>query len=99
VVELDWELLEVEVELPVQVVQGGPVELLVEHELVEEDDEKVTDVAQGIYTTSVVVEHAGGGHVVAQFQTVDAVPPGQPQGWVRVVMAMQSSCVQGDMVP
>jgi len=66
-------------EEPVQVMQGGPLEVVVVQldELVE-DFEK--DVAQGIYSTIVEVEQDGGGHVVSQSQTVTAVAGTQLHG-------------------
>jgi len=66
-------------EEPVQVMQGGPLEVVVVQldELVE-DVEK--DVAQGIYSTIVEVEQDGGGHVVSQSQTVTAVAGTQLHG-------------------
>jgi len=61
----------VDEEEPVQVVHGGPLEVVVVQldELVE-DVEK--DVAHGIYSTIVEVEQDGGGHVVSQSHTVTA---------------------------
>lgn len=62
-----------------QVVQGGPLEVVVVHvevELVEE----LGDVAQGMYSTIVEVAQARGGQVVSQSQTVTAVRGVQPHG-------------------
>jgi len=66
-------------EEPVQVVQGGPLDVLVVQldELVEDDER---DVAQGMYSTIVVVEQDGGGQVVSQSQTVTASAGAQLHG-------------------
>lgn len=80
-----------------QVVQGGPLEVVVvQVEVLVVGKE--TDVAQGIYTITVEVEQLGGGHVVAQSQTVEAVPPGQLHGCVSVLRRIQSSCMQGPVM-
>ena len=67
-------------EEPVQVVQGGPLEVVVVQldELVLDVCETV--VAHGIYSTIVVVEQLGGGHVVSQSQTVTASAGAQEHG-------------------
>jgi hypothetical protein len=78
---LDEDELELLVELdeePVHVVHGGPLDVLVEHELVLDECETV--VAQGIYSTIVVVAQDGGGHVVSQSQTVTASAGAQEHG-------------------
>jgi len=83
----------VDEEEPVQVVHGGPLEVVVVQldELVEDVD---MDVAHGIYSTTVLVEQDGGGQVVSQSHTVTASAGVQEHGWVRVVSWMQSSWVQ-----
>ena len=67
------------VEEPVQVVHGGPLEVVVVQldELVEDVE---MNVAQGIYSTIVVVEQLGGGQVVSQSQTVTASAGAQEHG-------------------
>jgi hypothetical protein len=66
------ELDDVDEEEPVQVVHGGPLDVLVVQ--VDDEVEEVceTVVAQGIYSTTVLVEQDGGGQVVSQSHTVTA---------------------------